>query len=175
MSDRDQYVALSTAILVVAGIAVAVDAALYGGAVSQHQPYHFWTGPAMIVSYVLGVLAVLLFAAALARKPLPPWKHPKFPRLRIDVEHTQTVTDAKGDTWMAFDLVVSNDEPDQHASLTFAWRGKLRPGYRRSSNPYGEDWGETPFAKPHGEPPDDFPTEWLTSPLNVPPKLAIKP
>jgi hypothetical protein len=168
VSDRGQYYAFGTALLVVAGIAVAVNAALFSGAFAAHHPYSFWTSPAMWVAYALGLVAVVLFGAGVRGLPFPPWRTAQFPNLEIEVQRSRIERDSH-DLWLAFRLRITNREPDRAASLRFTWRGRVRPGHLLDIHPRGEEWGETPFVRATGDPPIGFPTDWLPEPVNVAP------
>jgi hypothetical protein len=172
MSDRDQYFTFGTAVLVVAGIFVAISAALYAGAVAEHRPYSLWANPAMFPTYGLVVVGVVLLIFGATGRALPPWKRTAFPDLEIDVEGHGFRRDAEDNLWLSFRLRITNRELERNASLTIRWRGRLVPGHLQRLNPRRLDWGETPFVAPSGEPPPDFPTEWLIFPLDVLPQRS---
>lgn len=176
MSDQGRYFTFGTAVLVMAGIVVAINAALYDGAVAADRAYAFWASPAMWVAYVLAVIAALLFIAGVRGTAFPPWKRVAFPELEIEVGRVNAQdTPAHKTAWQAFHLRVTNRDNDQTASLSFLWRGKLKAGHMQHLHPRGEDWGETLYVVPgsSAEPPAGFPTGWLTAPLNVPPRQSM--
>jgi hypothetical protein len=168
MSRRADYLALATICLVVAGILASIAVGDYQIAVQLHprHAHSLLIEPAMYAVYGLAMLAVLFILAGLLQLPLPPWKRPEFPRVRIEVVGTGRHTDNTEDNfdlWFWWELRLTNYELEREADLHF----EVRIPLARSSN-MGARFGETIFTRPKDKPPPEVPGAWSADPIHVP-------
>jgi hypothetical protein len=172
MSQRSDYFSLAAVILVIGTSITAINSTFYAAAEAQNKPFSFWNSGGMYFAYVLLILAVALVWFGLNDRPFPPWKKMKFPNIEIEITGLQQVVAPEtGSVWRAYMLRVTNHERSQTASLSISYRGKIAAGEMTGAHPRGENWGETVFIRPKGDPPDGFPiTNWLSIPFNVRPQ-----
>lgn len=171
MSDRNNYFTLAAAFLVLAGIGVTVNTALFDSPTASASHYHFWTSGPMVAAYVLAGIAAGLFWCGLRDYRFPRRKNWPFPDLSIRIEHGKFVGFPPGrrdDLWIYLYFKINNRERERNASLEIDYRAKLDHGYEN-----GRKFGELVFfASPFEGVPADFPTTQLAQPLDVLPQRS---
>jgi hypothetical protein len=175
VSRRADYFALATLCLVVAGTLVAVAVGYYqiGAQLNPFTPGSLLVEPTMYPAYALGVLGTACILGGLLQWPLPPWRRPTFPDVRIEfskiARHDEPIDDSSFDRWWWARILVTNKEMETSANLTFRLRMKLDP-----ATSFGEKFRETLFTTPPDrDPPAKVPIKWATNTVHIRARQSI--